>query len=84
MKVGKLVADPSVIIGSIVAAVPATLAAWAVVTKARGTAGRPLQVLRRVWDWLEQAGHRAELERRNPTLHGDVIRVLSDDDKDDQ
>lgn len=76
-------ADPSVIIGSIIAAVPATIVAWNGLTKARGAAGRPLQVLRRLWDWLEQAGHQVELEDRNPTLHGDVIRVLNDD-KDDE
>jgi len=73
------VGDPSLIIGSIGTAVTGAIGAWAILTGARAKAGRPRQVLRRLWDWLELSGHRAELSDRNPSLHDDVVSVLDDD-----
>ena len=44
------------IISALGAAVAVALTSWARVIKARSDAGRPKQLLRRVWDWLEAVG----------------------------
>lgn len=53
------------------AATAAILGAWALVVKARGTAAKPLQVLHRLWDWIQYSD-----------LEGVVPPVLAEDVRD--
>lgn len=47
----------------------AVLGAWSLVVRERSKAARPLQLLRRLWDWLEASGHH---EKIPPTLAGEI------------
>lgn len=56
----------------------AVLGAWALVVKARGNAARPKQLLRRLWDWVQYAGHEDAVP---PVLAEEVRDVLTGGDE---
>lgn len=59
------------------AATATILGAWALVVKARGTAAKPLQVLHRLWDWIQYS----ELEGHVPPVLAEDVRELVDEEK---
>ncbi len=65
--------DPAVVITATGSATAAVIAAWALLTRARGRAGQPMHVLRRIWDWLEVSGHKHAMP---DTLRADTERTL--------
>lgn len=68
----------SVLITACGGALATVIGAWALLVKARSEAARPMQLLHRLWDWLEGTDLDGEVPEG---LRGDVTQALRGGDE---
>ena len=69
--------NAAALVAAIGTAVGAVLGAWSLVVKERGDAARPVQLLKRLWDWVQSSGLEGDVPE---SLTNEIRREIEGDD----